>query len=90
MFLFLKILFLKVKWTKNGKELEQSGRFKFTSDASSGRHVLEIPTVLATDESEYQAIASNSKGDVIAAFNLNVDFEDGESNLSVTQILEKH
>lgn len=68
-----------VKWIKNGKELEASNRFKFTNDSGSGIFTFEILTVLATDDGDYQAIASNNKGDVIAAFNLNVNFDDGDS-----------
>ena len=80
--------FILVKWVKNGKELDESNRFKFTSDSGSGIFTFEIMTVLATDEGDYQAIASNNKGDVIAAFNLNVDFEDGDANLDVSKILK--
>ncbi len=69
---------------------ESNNRFKIINDVASGVFTFEIPTVLATDEGDYQAIASNNKGDVIAAFNLNVDFEDAfESNLDVTQLLKK-
>ncbi len=80
---------IEVKWCKNGKELSESNRFKIISSAS-GEYALEIPTVLSTDDGEYQAIASNSNGETLAAFSLNVDFdEDDSKNIDVSQILKK-
>ncbi len=82
--------FLKVKWCKNGNELSESNsRFKF-SNPSSGKYVFEIPTVLSTDDGDYHAIASNTNGDVIAAFSLNVEFDEVDTkNIDVSQILKK-
>jgi hypothetical protein len=60
------------------------------ANAATGQYALEIPTVLSTDDGEYQAIASNANGEIIAAFSLNVDFdEDASKNLDVAQILKK-
>jgi hypothetical protein len=63
-----------VKWFKDNKELNESDRIHFLSNTESGEYSLEIPTVLATDNGQYHALASNSNGEVIGAFSLIINY----------------
>ncbi|XP_061166987.1 twitchin-like isoform X9 [Saccostrea echinata] len=49
-----------VVWTKDGREIEDTGRFKFSQDGNS--FTFEIPAALATDSGVYCAKATSSKG----------------------------
>lgn len=63
---------LPADWTLNGKSLDRnSSRFTFTNDEKE--FSLEIPVVLATDEGQYNVIVSNDKGEITAAYSLQVD-----------------
>lgn len=65
-----------VKWFKNNEELVESKRILFNNDEKNGNYTLSIPTCLATDSGDYHATASNSNGEVIAAFSLCVSFDE--------------
>ena len=67
---------ISLKWYKNNEELVKSKRILFINDENNGNYTLSIPTCLATDSGEYHATASNSNGEVIAAFSLCVSFEE--------------
>lgn len=86
-YLFIFVYSL-VKWFKNNTQIEESDRVKFESDEESGKYALVIPTCLSIDDGQYHASASNSNGEVIAAFSLIVSFENASDQIDVKKILE--
>lgn len=82
---------ISVKWFKDNKPLVESDRVKLVSDEQSGEFSLSIPTCLSIDEGQYHATASNSNGEVTAAFSLVVSYDtSSDSNsVDVKKILEK-
>lgn len=81
---------MTVKWFKDSKPLEESDRIRITSDEESGTYSVDIPTCLSIDDGQYHATASNSNGEVIAAFSLIVAYDatTDANNIDVKQILE--
>ena len=80
---------ITVKWFKDNQQLAESNRIQLLSN-QDGTYSLSIPTVLSTDDGLYTASASNSNGEVIAAFSLSVSFDATVSNsLDVKKLLEK-
>ena len=69
-----------VKWYKDNKQIDESDRVTFESDEESGNYALVIPTSLSIDDGQYHASASNSNGEVIAAFSIIVSFENNTQN----------
>lgn len=59
-----------VMWTKDGREIEDTGRFNFSQDGNS--FTFEIPAALATDSGVYCAKATSSKGKAEWQFTLDV------------------
>jgi hypothetical protein len=59
-----------VKWFKDSKLIEESDRVSFFDDDETGTHALIIPACLSIDDGQYHATASNSNGEVIAAFSI--------------------
>lgn len=57
-------------WTKDGREIEDTGRFNFSQDGNS--FTFEIPAALATDLGVYCAKATSSKGKAEWQFTLDV------------------
>lgn len=57
-------------WTKDGREIEDTGRFNFSQDGNS--FTFEIPAALATDSGVYCAKATSSKGKAEWQFTLDV------------------
>ena len=81
---------ITVKWFKDNQQLAESNRIQLLSNQDNGTYSLSIPTVLSTDDGLYTASASNSNGEVIAAFSLSVSFDATVSNsLDVKKLLEK-
>jgi hypothetical protein len=74
-----------VTWFKDNKQVENSDRIKIESNETLAS--LEIATALSTDQAQYHALASNSKGEVIASFSLNVAFDANSASLDVKEIL---
>ena len=70
---FKKFFAVLVKLLKDGNELSASSRIDFGFDSASGVCTLRIQAALATDDGQYEIVASNKKGEMIAAFNLNID-----------------
>lgn len=63
---------LKVSWLKDGKPVDESSpRFKFEQEGKK-EFTLEIPNCLPTDVGQYLVKATSKKGEVTAAFSLNV------------------
>lgn len=63
---------LKVSWLKDGKSVDESSpRFKFQQEGKK-EFTLEIPNCLPTDVGQYLVKATSKKGEVTAAFSLNV------------------
>ncbi|CAF0846330.1 unnamed protein product [Brachionus calyciflorus] len=67
---------ISLKWFKNNELLTESNRVLIKSDEPNGNYELNIPTCLATDSGDYHATASNSNGEVIAAFSLIVSYDE--------------
>lgn len=63
-------IFFKVQWSKDGKDVESSERFKFSQDGNT--FTFEIPAALATDSGEYTVTAKNSTGSSQWTFTLSV------------------
>ena len=61
---------LLVSWTKDGREIQDTGRFRFHSDGNT--FTFEIPAALATDSGQYAATARSSRGSTQWAFTLHV------------------
>lgn len=80
---------LKVKWFKNNNEISESDRVKM-SETSEDCYCLSMPAALSTDEGQYHVHASNSNGEVIAAFSLVVSFDPASATLDLNQILAKN
>jgi hypothetical protein len=59
-----------VKWFKDNTELSESDRVKFFWEPQNNTHSLIIPAALSTDDGQYHVLASNSNGEVIAAFSV--------------------
>lgn len=57
-------------WTKDGREIEDTGRFNFSQDGNS--FTFEIPAALATDSGVYCTKATSSKGKAEWQFTLDV------------------
>ena len=90
-FYFNHLSFKTVKWYKDNTLVEESDRVKFEADEESGSYALVIPTCLSIDDGQYHAAASNSNGEVIAAFSLVVSIDSSSSgSIDVKKILESN
>ena len=56
---------------KDGREIDDTGRFRFGEEEN--QRTFEIPAALATDSGIYSVEANNSKGNSVWTFTLNVD-----------------
>lgn len=65
---------LAVTWNRGGREIEDTGRFKF-SEAGT-KFSFEIPAALATDSGAYTVRAGNKKGSSTWTFTLSVAVTD--------------
>lgn len=89
----LNDLFFKVKWFKNNKQITESDRYEFKSDDENGIYSLIIPTCLSTDDGQYHISASNSNGEVIAAYSVIISYDalsNADANsIDLKQIIEQ-
>ena len=56
---------------KDGREIDDTGRFRFEDDGNSRSFV--IPAALATDSGIYKVEANNARGNSVWTFTLNVN-----------------
>ncbi|XP_071120619.1 twitchin-like isoform X18 [Mytilus edulis] len=76
-----------VKWSKDGTEVENTGRFKFTQDEN--KFTFEIPAALATDSGEYTVTAKNSRGSSQWVFTLSVAVSSSPvADIDVVKLIE--
>ena len=67
-------IYFKVSWSKDGRPLEGSGRFRQSQDGNSS--TFTIPAALSTDTGSYTVTASNEKGESSWTFSLVVRMGD--------------
>lgn len=74
-------------WTKDGREIEDTGRFNFSQDGNS--FTFEIPAALATDLGVYCAKATSSKGKAEWQFTLDVQVSSSPcADIDVLQLIK--
>lgn len=79
--------YVTVKWSKDGTEVEDTGRFKFTQDEN--KFTFEIPAALATDSGEYTVTAKNSRASSQWVFTLSVAVSSSPvADIDVVKLIE--
>lgn len=74
-------------WTKDGREIEDTGRFNFSQDGNS--FTFEIPAPLATDSGVYCTKATSSKGKAEWQFTLDVRVSSSScADIDVLQLIK--
>ncbi len=59
-----------MKWFKDNIELNESSKIKFLTEIEKGNYSLVINSADLSDNGQYHALATNSNGEVLAAFSL--------------------
>ncbi|XP_071104533.1 twitchin-like isoform X3 [Haliotis cracherodii] len=76
-----------VSWSRAGREIEDTGRFKFTQDGNN--FTFEIPAVLSTDSGAYTVKVKDDSGCATWAFSLHVAIgESAGGDVDVQQFLK--
>ncbi|RUS77264.1 hypothetical protein EGW08_014978 [Elysia chlorotica] len=76
-----------VSWSKEGRPLEDSGRFTFSQDGNAAK--LTIPAALSTDSGPYTVTASDDRGKTTWSFSLLVRMGDSASgDVDVQQLID--
>ena len=75
-----------VSWSKEGRSIEDSGRFKFSQDGNT--YSLTIPAALSTDSGTYCVSAESEAGSVSWTFSLGVAIGDSGDEAKVQELLK--
>ncbi|XP_059156398.1 twitchin-like isoform X4 [Physella acuta] len=78
---------VSVSWSKDGRPIDDAGRFTFSQDGTSG--TLTIPAALSTDSGSYTVTAKDDRGQSSWTFSLFVRIGDTVSgDVDVQQLLD--
>ncbi|KAK3703484.1 hypothetical protein RRG08_024788 [Elysia crispata] len=75
-----------VSWSKDGRPLEDSGRFTFSQEGNNA--TLTIPAALSTDSGPYTVTASDDRGKATWSFSLQVKMGDSAGDVDVQQLID--
>ena len=75
-----------MSWSKDGRSIEDSGRFKFSQDNNS--YSLTIPAALSTDSGTYCVSAESEAGSLSWSFSLGVAIGDSGDEAKVQELLK--
>lgn len=75
-----------VSWSKDGRPIEDSGRFKLSQDGN--RSSFSIPAALSTDTGSYTLTAADNRGKASCTFSLAVRMGDGAGDVDVQKLIE--